>query len=106
MNRNSIVTDYMNFCMICGKPLVEIHHGLSGTANRKIADEWKVLLPLCPYHHNSSKMSVHLNLEMQVLSKQLSQLAVEKEIYRRQLYNDDSDPAREQFRKLFGKSFL
>lgn len=92
--------------MICGKPLVEIHHGLSGTANRTIADEWKVLLPLCPNHHNSSKMSVHLNREMEVLSKQLSQLAVEKEIYRRQLFDDDSDPARDQFRKLFGKSFL
>lgn len=92
--------------MICGKPIVEIHHGLSGIANRRISDQWNVLLPLCPNHHNSSKMSVHQNREMEVLSKQLSQLAVEKEIYRRQLYNDDSDPAREQFRKLFGKSFL
>lgn len=104
--RESIVTNYMNYCMICGKPCIERHHGLSGIANRKISDAWLVLLPLCPEHHNSSRMSVHHNKEMEVLSKQLSQLAVEKEIYRRQVVKDDSDPAREEFRKIFGKSFL
>jgi len=102
----SIITNYMDYCMICGSPTTETHHGLSGTSNRKIADKWKAVMPLCPKHHNSSKMSVHQNHEMEVLSKQLSQLAVEKEIYRRQLYDDDSDPAREEFRKIFGKSFL
>lgn len=96
----------MEYCMICGKPLVEIHHGLSGIANRRISDEWKVLLPLCPYHHNSSKMSVHHNREMEVLSKQLSQLAFEKEYYRKMLYDGEDDPAREVFRAKFGKSFL
>ena len=103
--KESIITNYMEYCMICGKPCVEKHHGLSG-CNRKLADKYKAILPLCPEHHNSSNMSVHHNKEMEVLSKQLTQLAVEKEIYRRQLYNDDSDPAREEFRKTFTKSYL
>lgn len=104
--RESIITDYMEYCMICGKPCEERHHGIPGTANRCISDQYKIILPLCREHHNSSKMSVHHNREMEVLSKQLSQLAFEKEYYRKMLYDGEDDPAREVFRAKFGKSFL
>lgn len=101
-----IITKYMGNCIICGNPTIEIHHGISGTANRQKSDEIGLIMPLCPKHHNSSKMSVHQNREMQILSKQLAELAFEKEYYRKQLVKDDSDPAKEEFRKIFGQCFI
>lgn len=101
-----IITKYMQNCIICGNPNIQIHHGISGTANRIKSDETGLIMPLCPYHHNSSKMSVHQNREMQILSKQLSELAFEKEYYRKQLIKGDDDPAREEFRKIFGQCFI
>lgn len=80
---NSIITKWMNFCMICGRPTEEVHHALYGNKH-KLADQDHLLMPLCAYHHNSNNtyevrrkpvvnMSVHQCDEMKVLSQALAQ---------------------------------
>ena len=122
----SIVTKWMQYCLICGRPNPDIHHGLWGN-KRQLADQDKILIPLCQYHHNSMNtyevkrkpvviMSVHQNDEMKVLSQQLSQLAWERwylaeklegcEELGHQAADDWMDEAREAFRKRYGESYL
>ena len=103
----SIITEYMNYCLVCGSPDVQVHHGIPGTAGRAKSDSSGLLLPLCARHHNSSNDSVHMHHGMKMLSKQLSQLAYEKNWYKsRSAYDGEGDPAREAFRGLFGESYL
>ena len=122
----SIVTKWMQYCLICGRPNPDIHHGLWGN-KRQLADQDKILIPLCQYHHNSMNtyevkrkpvvnMSVHQNDEMKVLSQQLSQLAWERwylaeklegcEELGHQAADDWMDEAREALRKIYGESYL
>lgn len=115
MEKYSIITKFMRNCLICGKPTVEIHHGLYGNKH-KLADEDHVLMPLCPPHHNSSKKSIHQDTEMIILGKQVSQLAWERkyladklaecEELGHQCADDWMDEARESFRKRYGESYL
>ncbi len=115
MEKSSIITKFMQYCMICGKPNVEIHHGLFGNKH-KLADEDKLLMPLCPAHHNSSNMSVHMNMEMKILSQQVSQLSWERKYLADKLAEDSVQghqssedwmiEAREAFRRRYGESFL
>ena len=122
----SIITKWMNYCMICGRPNPDIHHGLYGNKHQ-LAEKDHLLMPLCQYHHNSMNtyevkrkpvvnMSVHQNEEMKVLSQQISQLAWEKwylaqrlaefETQGHQSVDDWMDEAREAFRKRYGESYL
>ena len=110
--------EYMGYCAICGKPCVEIHHCIHGTANRAISDREGLVVPLCPAHHNSSKMSVHQNKEMRTLMHQLAQASWERNYLARKLERVDEDgldihsvsewvdEAREEFRRLFGQSWI
>lgn len=74
----SIMTKWTNYCMICGNPTVEMHHALYGSKHKQ-ADEDHLLMSLCPNHHNSSKMSVHMNPEMKALSQMLAQVCWERQ---------------------------
>lgn len=67
--KDSIVIDmkYADYDMIDGSYGVERHH-LMGGADRSHADEDGLWVPLSPDHHNSSRMSVHHNKEMKVMS--------------------------------------
>ena len=113
-----IKPEYMKFCCVCGTPSVEIHHCIYGTANRAISDREGLIMPLCPAHHNSSKMSVHQNKEMKVLSHQFAQASWERQYLAKKLANVNKDgldeqtvdewnrEAREAFRSLFGQSWI
>lgn len=109
----SIITKYDQYCLICSKPTVERHHFLGGTAKRKLADEDGLFAGLCPEHHNSSKMSVHQNKEMKVLSQELGQLAWERyellkkvsELSGEKIDQIDNE-VRNSFRKRYGTSYL
>lgn len=124
--KKSIITKWMDNCMICGRPNPDIHHGLYGNKHQ-LADQDGILMPLCQYHHNSLNtyevkrkpvvnMSVHQNEEMKVLSQQLSQLAWERwylaqklaefETQGHQSVDDWMDEAREAFRVRYGESYL
>lgn len=106
--KQSIITNYMGYCLVCGSPNVELHHGIFGTAGRAKSEALGIIMPLCPRHHNSSNDSVHMHHGMKMLSKQLSQMAYERNWYREHsAYGSrEEDPARDAFRQLFGESYL
>lgn len=95
----SIITSYMNECMICGSNQVVIHHAIPGTANRSKSDKYGLVMPLCVKCHDA----IHRNPKMTTMSKIIGQLAFERE----EVANGfTKEQAREKFRKEFGKSYL
>lgn len=95
MAKKSIITDDMEHCSECRSPYVEVHHCLHGTANRKLADKYKLVVPLCVDHHTASKNSVHRNPNLDLKYKMLAQEAFEAK-----------KGSREDFIRIFGKSYL
>ena len=108
----SIITKYDQYCLICSKPIVERHHFLGGTAKRKLADEDGLFAGLCPEHHNSSKMSVHQNKEMKVLSQALAQACWQRQYLANKLSenggnaDDYISESAEAFKARYGEYFL
>lgn len=93
-----MVTDYMNNCLLCGRPRTDIHHCIYGS-NRKKCDADAIVIPLCrechsEIHHNG--VSGHLSKVLGQALWELNEVADEKEIR----------DAREKFRKRYGNSFL
>lgn len=122
----SILTDNMDYCIICNKPKQATHHLLSGIANRKLSDQDKVIVPLC-YDHHCGKHGIHTVREVEVLGKIIGQIAWEKNYILNLLAEMNVDPnlgtkakqheiaeerkkinaeAREAFRTRYGKSLL
>ena len=56
--KKSIIVDDMEHCKLCGSPYVEIHHCLHGTANRKKADKYNLVIPLCHDHAGLTHIKV------------------------------------------------
>lgn len=108
MKYKTIITKYPDYCIICGKP-AEGHHCPYGTANRKLADEDGLVIPLCSEHHRNGKMAAHKCKEVDVLLHIISQLTWEKRYIAKKgglPFEPIEEEAREMFRKRFGKSFL
>ena len=64
----SILQADTDYCFICGRYGTEIHHVFYGTANRKLADKYKLVVGLCYAHHRGSN-GVHggnKDLDMQL----------------------------------------
>ncbi len=97
--------EYMGYCLICGRPYVEIHHVFGGAANRRLSEEDGLVMPLCPEHHNSGAMSVHMSHEMKALSHMVGQLAYELELVSTGAAKS-KDEARGMFQSRYGKSYL
>ena len=68
----SIVVDDLSECFFCGRPATEIHHILHGTANRKIADRYGLIVGLCHEHHTGDT-GVHFDPDKDLYLKQLAQ---------------------------------
>lgn len=81
-------------CYICGSPEVVQHHIFHGTANRALSDKWGCWVWLCPSHH-TGREGVHFQKDMDMRLKQICQQKWE-----------ELNGGREEFRKVFGKSFL
>lgn len=79
-------------CYLCGRPATETHHLISGTANRKIADKYKLTIPLCRDCHRKAHDDPRLNRQLKVLGEEKWLLATGKTI-------DD-------FIKEFGKNWI
>lgn len=92
--KKSIIVEDMTKCILCGSPNVEIHHAIHGTANRKIADKYGLTIPLCHKHH-LGVLGPHLNRTVDLTYIKAAQRAFESQV-----------GTREEFRKLFGKSWL
>lgn len=97
-----MITNYDQCCLICGKPATDKHHLIFGTANRKLADQDGLIIPLCVEHHTGLR-SVHNQTELTVLSQIIGQLAYEKHKCAEGMAEDD---ARQSFRIRYGKSYL
>ena len=95
MQKTSLITDDMGHCFICGtNQNIQIHHCLHGTANRKKADKYKLIIPLCIYHHTGSRYAVHQDAVLDLKIKQLAQKKFE-EVY-----------GHEKYMEVFGKSYI
>lgn len=97
-----MITNYNNYCIICGRPRTDMHHCLKGNKHRQLATEDGLLLPLCKEHHEGN-MSVHNKKELNVLCEIIGQLAYEKKKCS-EGYSEEA--ARDSFRLRYGKSYL
>lgn len=89
----SIIQDEKK-CYVCGQyHWLENHHIVYGTANRKKSEKHGLKLWLCTEHHRGTK-GVHNNRELDLTLKRLAQTVFEE------------THTREEFRNIFGKSYL
>jgi len=80
---------------VCGKSPAQIHHVFFGWGNRKNSDKYGYIVGLCLYHHTGSDEAVHFNKALELKLKRMCQEDFEANI-----------GTREEFRKIFGKSYL
>ncbi len=82
-------------CYVCGTTYnLHDHHIIFGTANRKNSERFGLKVFLCQEHHTGS-CGVHFNRDFDIALKKLAQGRFEAE------YGD-----RNEFRSIFGKSYL
>lgn len=91
---NSIITNDIDSCFICGKPKECIHHCIPGTSRRKISDKEGLTIPLCNECHNLCDNSVHFNYKLDVLVRKIAQLSYEK------------SHSREEWIRRLGRNYL
>jgi hypothetical protein len=83
-------------CFVCKTTYgLECHHVCYGTANRKQSEKYGLKVWLCHEHHTGGRASVHFNKELDMHLKKLAQRQFEKKV-----------GTREEFRRIFGKSYL
>ncbi|CUQ46174.1 hypothetical protein [Hungatella hathewayi] len=99
----SLLTDDMDHCFFCGRPADCEHHLIFGSANRELADEDCLKVPICNNCHTEGKVNsrIHDNPMAEKLSKMLGQMAYEKELALKMV-----PMGRELFRARYGKSYL
>lgn len=91
----SAITNDMTHCYLCGSSnWIEIHH-IFNASNRKWSTKYGLVVPLCHYCHNEPPNGVHHNAERMNELRQVGQKAWEEHY-----------GTREEFRKIFGKSWL
>ena len=107
---HSVVTKYEEYSAFSGIPTSTHHHLCFGRGMRDLSEKYGLWIPVTDAEHNMSNKGtinqIHGNPAAESLSKMLGQIAYEKEFYRKQVVDDDSDPARESFRREFGRSYL
>ena len=81
----------MNRCLICGKEASDRHHLIGGTANRRISDRYKLTVYLCRECHRMVHDDPKWNLALKRYGQKLW---------------EDKYGSREEFIKIFGKSWL
>jgi len=106
----SVLTKYEDISVFSGRPKQSDHHLIPGI-HRNNSERYGLKIPLTNDEHNLSSNGtvnqIHGNPAAESLSRLLGQVAFEKEYYRKMVCgNTDADPAREEFRKTFGKSYL
>ena len=82
-------------CFVCHTTQnLHEHHVFEGTANRKQSERTGMKIWLCGYHHNLSDAGIHFNKDLDLKVKQMAQEVFEQ------------DHSRDEFRQIFGKSYL
>lgn len=82
-------------CFIC-KTTQDLHehHIFFGRANRRLSEKYGMKVWLCGRHHNLSNEGVHFNRELDLYIKRIGQKTFEE------------THTRQEFRDIFGKSYL
>lgn len=82
-------------CFIC-KTTYDLHehHIFFGRANRKLSEKYGMKVWLCGRHHNLSNEGVHFHRELDLYIKSIGQKMFEE------------THTRQEFRDIFGKSYL
>ncbi len=82
-------------CFICGSvQWLEVHHIMGGYANRKLSEQYGLMVYLCHYCHNEPPNGVHHNKEKMDWLRAEGQKRFEEEY-------PELD-----FLKVFGKNYL
>ena len=82
-------------CLVCRiTNNLHKHHVFYGTSNRKQSEKYGLTVYLCARHHNMSNEGVHFNKSLDLKIKQLAQRKFEE------------THTREEFRAIFGKSWI
>ena len=90
------VLQHYKECFVCKTTYdLHLHHVFFGNANRKKSTEYGMTVWLCSRHHNMSNEGVHFN---KVLDNKIKGFAQE--------YFENNIGSREDFRNIFGKSYL
>lgn len=101
----SILTEYTEYCLFCGRPTTATHHLLFGRGIRPLCDKDKLTIPICDGCHNmGNKLErIHDNSMAEKMSKIIGQLAYEKHKVAEGMTEEQ---ARENFRHRYGQSYL
>lgn len=90
----SVFTDDMDHCYFTGAAPVERHH-IYGSSNRKNSEKYGFVIPLRPDLHPNG---VHAGANSKEIDTKLKQMAQE--------YFEANYGTRDDFRRIFGKSYL
>ena len=91
----SVFTDDMDHCYFTGSATVERHHIFGGNPNRKYSEKYGFVIPLSPDLHPNG---VHAGKNAADIDLKLKQMA--------QRYFESHYGSRDDFRRIFGKSWL
>ena len=94
MGAVSIIQADTDYCFICGRYGTETHHICYGSANRKLAEKYKLVVGLCQPHHRGNNGVHGGNKELDIFLKQTAQTKF-NEVYK------DLD-----FLAVFGRNYL
>ena len=88
---DTIVTDYVGICLICGNPYcIDGHHLICGNGKRSNGTDDKLIIPVCRDCHRR----IHGDGVSMVLSKMVGQAIYEQ------------THTREEFRARYGQSYF
>ena len=88
----SIIKTVPGVCLLCGKTgPTEKHHLMSGTANRRLAEEDGLFIYLCPMCHQIVHMDPNVNRTTKAFAEKV--------------WRDYYGKSKEEFIKRYGKSF-
>lgn len=82
-----VIARYDGKCALCGSPYIQLHHVFYGPY-RKNATKYGMVIPLCKYHHDWVHKTNYLGF---------------KKMYQEEF---EKKHTREEFIKLFGRSYL
>lgn len=83
-------------CWLCGTTRnLNEHHIFFGNPNRKNSEKYGLKVWLCMEHHTGSNYSPHHDRDIDLHLKRIAQKAFEERF-----------GSREDFRKIFGKSYI
>lgn len=88
-NRYSILTNDLEYCIICGKKKDHLHEVFPGAYRQRSIKE-NMVIPLCFSHHTE----IHKDIELSLYWKRLCQQKFEQ------------SHTRDEFIKIFGRSYL